>query len=153
MSHHLKNKSAYPEAVVRAVEPEDYQTLQAIYAQRGAYYGTLQLPFPSAQMWKDRVSKPPAGSHMLVACVEDVPVGNIGLITISNPRRRHTGHIGMGVHDDFAGRGVGELLLQAVIDIADCWLNLMRLELSVFSDNQRAVRLYERTGFEVEDNG
>ena len=150
MPNHPKNTSAYPEAVVRAVEPDDYEALKTIYAQRGVYYGTLQMPFPSAQMWKERIGKPPPGSHMLVACVDDLPIGNIGLITNSNPRRSHSGHIGMGVHDDFAGRGIGELLVEAVIDIADNWLNLMRLELSVFVDNHRAVSLYQRTGFEVE---
>ncbi len=40
--------------------------------------------------------------------------------------------------------------MQAVLDIADNWLNLTRLELTVFADNERAVRLYTRTGFEVE---
>jgi len=37
-----------------------------------------------------------------------------------------------------------------VIDLADRWLNLKRLELQVWSDNHRAIALYERFGFERE---
>ena len=132
---------------IRAAEPEDYNAVQAIYAQPGAYFGTLQMPYPSAQLWRDRLSQPRPGAHMLVACANDNPVGNIGLNPELNPRRRHSGHIGMGVHDDYVSRGIGQLLLDAVIEIADQWMNLSRLELTVYEDNDRAVRLYERNGF------
>jgi putative acetyltransferase len=40
--------------------------------------------------------------------------------------------------------------MQAAIDLADNWLNLTRLELEVYSDNETAVHLYERFGFERE---
>lgn len=38
----------------------------------------------------------------------------------------------------------------AIIDLADNWLNIGRLELSVYADNARAIGLYERFGFERE---
>ena len=56
----------------------------------------------------------------------------------------------MGVHDDFQGRGVGTALMKAALDLADNWLNLKRVELTVFTDNARAVYLYEKLGFAVE---
>jgi putative acetyltransferase len=146
----LKKESSDSDVVIRAIEPEDYQAIKAIYEQPGAYSGTLQMPFPSAQMWKDRTSKPPPGFHVLVACVDEVPVGHFGLMVKTNPRQRHTGHIGMAVHDDYAGRGIGYSLMQAGLDIADNWLNLSRVELTVYVDNHRAVNLYRRTGFEEE---
>jgi putative acetyltransferase len=34
--------------------------------------------------------------------------------------------------------------------MADRWLNLVRLELEVYTDNEAAIRLYERFGFERE---
>ena len=36
------------------------------------------------------------------------------------------------------------------MDVADNYLMLVRVELEVFTDNQRAIRLYERFGFETE---
>jgi putative acetyltransferase len=56
----------------------------------------------------------------------------------------------MAVRDDWQGKGVGTLLMQAVIDLADRWLNLRRLELDVYTDNEPAVRLYKKFGFEIE---
>ena len=40
--------------------------------------------------------------------------------------------------------------MTALIDAADKWLDLRRIELTVFADNERAIRLYERFGFERE---
>ena len=38
-------------------------------------------------------------------------------------------------------------LLAALLDIADNWLNLKRLQLGVLSDNAPAIYLYEKFGF------
>src|SRR5262249_3421014 len=95
--------------------------------------------------------EPPEGSFQLVACVNDEVVGHIGLHTFPNhPRRRHVGQIGMAVRDDWQGKGVGTALLAAVVELADKWLNLSRLELEVFIDNEPAIRLYKRFGFQME---
>ena len=56
----------------------------------------------------------------------------------------------MGVHDEWQGKGVGTALVEALIDLADRWLNLTRLELSVWTDNEPAIRLYRKFGFETE---
>lgn len=56
----------------------------------------------------------------------------------------------MSVHHEFQGKGVGTALMAACVDLADNWLNLTRLELEVYSDNQAAIHLYERFGFTYE---
>jgi putative acetyltransferase len=53
----------------------------------------------------------------------------------------------MGVHDAWQGRGAGRALLAAALDMADRWLGLTRVELTVYADNLRAIGLYERFGF------
>ena len=58
--------------------------------------------------------------------------------------------LGLGVHSRHHGRGVGRALLEGLLDLADNWLPVVRLELTVFADNERAIALYRRYGFEVE---
>ena len=76
-------------------------------------------------------------------------VGELGLGVCTNPRTRHTGNIGMAVHDDWQGKGIGTALMEAALDLADNWLNLTRIELRVYTDNA-AIALYEKFGFEVQ---
>jgi putative acetyltransferase len=45
---------------------------------------------------------------------------------------------------------VGTALVKAAVDLADNWLHLLRLELTVWADNAVARRLYERHGFVLE---
>ena len=137
--------------VIRRAEPEDFRGLQRIAEQPLAIYGTLQLPYPSAQTWRQRLEQRTANHYGLVACVRDTLVGSLGLhVPEHSPRRSHVGEIGLAVHDQWQGRGIGTALVRAAIDLADRWLNLRRLELTVFADNERALKLYKKFGFEIE---
>jgi putative acetyltransferase len=138
--------------IVRRTEPGDYEAVQRIFTSPNVIRGTLQLPFPSVEMWRKRLAEPPEGFTSLVACVEnDEIVGQLGLHTFpQRPRRHHVGQIGMAVRDDWQGKGVGTALMKVAIDMADNWLNLTRLELGVFVDNTPGIRLYEKFGFNIE---
>jgi len=52
--------------------------------------------------------------------------------------------------DDWQGKGAGTALMQAAVDLADNWLNLLRLELEVYADNEPAIKLYQKFGFMAE---
>ena len=136
---------------IRRSEPEDYLAIQRVHSQPKAISGTLQLPLPSASMWRKRLTEQPDNLYGLVACVNDELVGSLGLRVLTDtPRRRHVGTVGMAVHDKWHRRGIGSALLDAAIDLADRWFNLLRLELTVYTDNVPAIRLYEKFGFEIE---
>lgn len=136
---------------VRRTEPSDYAAVHDIFAGAQAVWGTLQLPFPSVEQWRKRLAEPPDGLYSLVACADGEVVGQLGLHTAPHsPRRRHAAQIGVAVRDDWQGKGVGTGLMQAAVDLADKWLNLERLELEVYTDNEAAVRLYKKFGFVVE---
>jgi putative acetyltransferase len=136
---------------IRRAEPDDYSAVYDMFATPGVFSGTLQLPYPSREQWRQRLAETSDSYFNLVAVVNDRVVGMIGVETFpTRPRRRHAGRIGICVHDEWQGKGVGAALMQAGIDLADNWLNLMRLELEVYSDNEAAIRLYERFGFTYE---
>ena len=135
---------------IRRVEPGDYQAVCAVHAQPNVLAGTLQLPFPSEEAWKERLAKFGERDYGLVACVEGEIVGMLSLQVSTRLRRAHVGDLGMAVHDKWAGKGVGSALIKAAIDLADKWLNLTRLELTVYTDNEPALHLYKKLGFEIE---
>lgn len=92
--------------------------------------------------------------HVLVAEVEESGtkkvVGIISLHVNKNPRARHAASIGVMVHRDYQGMGIGRALFNKILDLADNWLMLVRIELGVFKDNERAIKLYKSLGFEIE---
>lgn len=95
--------------------------------------GTLQLSLQSVERTRNYLAEPPGGSYVLVAVTDGEVIGNLDLRThLDNPRRRHVGGIGMAVRDDWQGRGIGTALMEAALDLADSWLDLRRIELTIY---------------------
>jgi L-phenylalanine/L-methionine N-acetyltransferase len=137
--------------VVRRAEPGDAEAIHQTFLGPRVIAGTLQLPYPSVEMWRRRLAEFPAEDCLLVATIDAEVVGNLALHAASkSPRRRHVGNIGMAVRDDRQGRGIGSTLLRAAIELADGWLNYQRLELWVYVDNLAALHLYRKFGFAIE---
>jgi putative acetyltransferase len=134
---------------VRGREPGDIEAITEIFNCPGVIAGTLQLPHRSVESRRSWF-EPRPGAHNLVAEIDGRVVGAAGLHVEQTPRRGHAAGIGLGVHDDFQGHGVGTALIAAILDLAFNWLGLCRIELTVYADNAAAVRLYQRFGFEIE---
>jgi putative acetyltransferase len=150
MSRHdaQERSMATPGIEIRATRPDDAAGLAALHDLPGFRFGTLQLPFRTEADVRRRLDGPGLALS-LVAVAGGELVGNAGLERFEE-RRAHAGAIGMGVHDSWAGRGIGTRLLGALVEHADRWLGLRRLELTVYSDNAAALALYRRFGFAVE---
>jgi putative acetyltransferase len=146
---------------IRRMEPSDYVGVAATMSTPRAMAGTLQLPIPSLDAWRERLAKSPdPGGFSIVAEVRVEPgaerfeiVGNLGLnLTAASRslRRRHVADLGMSVRDDWQGRGIGTAMMRAALERADRWMGVLRIELTVFTDNAAAIALYRRHGFVVE---
>lgn len=138
------------EIQVRRTEPSDARSVKEIYECPNAFRGTLQLPHPSLDLWEKRLTHVPEHVYSYVALYQGEVIGNLGLEVCVNPRRRHVASLGMGVKDNFAGKGVGSALLQTAVDLCDNWINIKRLELTVYTDNEQAINLYKKFGFQIE---
>jgi putative acetyltransferase len=135
---------------IRAFEMDDWQQVAELWRQPEVVWGTLQLPYQSLDDLHRRLENPPEHLHRLVAVTDDGNVIGLLGLEVGHGRRSHTGYIGMMVHPSFHNQGIGSALMQAAIDLAECWLNLSRIELTVYTDNPAAVHLYEKFGFQIE---
>ncbi|MGX7707750.1 GNAT family N-acetyltransferase [Methylobacterium sp. Gmos1] len=134
---------------LRAMRDSDLADLVEMYNQPAFRDGTLALPYESHEAVKAWATpRSPRDLH-LVAEAEGRAVGAAALRPFYG-RRAHAGEFWLGVNEAFAGRGIGSKLLAAIIDTAENWLNVTRIEMTVFVDNSRAIALYQRFGFEIE---
>jgi L-phenylalanine/L-methionine N-acetyltransferase len=139
--------------IVRRSQPSDAADFARIMGDPHVYPGLLQLPMSSEAMWRKRLEDGATATHgdlLLVAELAGRVVGTAGLHFAPQLRRRHCAHIGISVEPAVQRQGVGSALMQAMCDYADNWANLLRLELTVFTDNLDAIALYERFGFQLE---
>jgi putative acetyltransferase len=137
-----------PELTIRARAASDWQEIAALVALPKVCFGTLRLPYTNPEETRRWLEKSSEGTS-IVATLDGKIVSTAG-ITQYKGRRSHAGGIGLCVHDDFHGRGIGSAMLAALIDAADNWLNLRRLELTVYVDNDAAIALYKKFGFTIE---
>ena len=112
-------------------------------------HGNPAAPYPTLEKTRAWLEKLDSSKVAIAAVVGDILVG-FGILSRGLLRRAHTATISVGVHDAWHGRGVGSALIVEMLDLADQWLGLRRVELNVFTDNQAAIALYRKYGFEVE---
>ena len=114
----------------------------------------LQLPYVTEAHWRQRILDMPSGAGsaelFLVAERDGDVVGHAGLTPVPGVRRRHAMGMGMSVAAHAQGQGVGRTLIEAVLDWADHWAQVLRIELTVYTDNERAIALYRGFGFQQE---
>ena len=136
---------------IRPTEPRDAAGTAALRRMPGVFETTLGLPSYRNVDSDTFLSKLGPNDHHFVAVLEDgTIIGTAVLYVEANPRMRHVGGVALMIHADYQNAGVGTALLKTLLDLADNWLMLVRVELTVFADNERAIHLYEKLGFEKE---
>jgi putative acetyltransferase len=132
---------------IRARETSDAAAIAALMNLPGVRRGTLRVPFVPIDFAETWVGHPCAAA--LIAERDKHVIGTTAL-TRSTGRQAHTGSILLFVHDAHTNTGVGHALLTEVLDLSDKWLGLRRISLTVNADNQTAIHLYRKFGFEIE---
>lgn len=84
-----------------------------------------------------------------IARSDDQVIGWCDIVRQPFDGMRHAGALGIGVLEDYRGRGIGKQLMQATLAAA-ADAGITRIELEVFAPNTTAIALYKRFGFEVE---
>jgi putative acetyltransferase len=135
--------------VIRPVRIEDAEALWTIARQQGVIETTMALPSLRLEQRIKSLQELSEHDHYMVAEQAGQIAGIAGL-TVGTGRLRHSGHLFIYVATQYQGQSIGSQLMQTLLDLADQWLLLRRVELTVLTENEGAKRLYERFGFVVE---
>lgn len=150
----LKGGGAMPSYTIRAIKVEDAADINEMRRMDGVRENTLGIISERQSRSEEFIKSLSDNDHLLVAEVIEQGktkiVGVVGLNVSGNQRLRHSGSIGLMVHRDYQGQGIGTTMMKKILDLADNWLMLVRVELTAFIDNERAVKLYQAVGFQIE---
>jgi RimJ/RimL family protein N-acetyltransferase len=89
-------------------------------------------------------------SMIAVALLDEEIVGSIVLRGGERIRVKHVGEIGVSVRKPYWGLGIGKFLLEYLIEWAEGTGIIRKINLKVRTDNENAIKLYEKYGFKKE---
>jgi L-phenylalanine/L-methionine N-acetyltransferase len=136
--------------LIRPVRLSDAEDINEMSRQTEVRANTLALNTETLLVTEAFLRNIGNDDHILVAETDGKVIGMIGLHLFKRARQRHMASLGMMVRTEYQGKGIGKKLMENILDLADNWLMLVRIELDVIEDNERAIRLYRSFGFEVE---
>lgn len=141
-------QAAITEVTIRAAEPADAAAVSALLGRLGTVEGTLQVPdMPVASRLEVLQRIEPRDCKLVAVAGSDV-VGTASLHSAGlNLRRAHVRSLGIAIAPEWQGRGVGRRLLARLLDWADNWGGVLRIELHAHADNEKAMALYRSLGF------
>ncbi len=138
--------------IIRPASNNDADAVYNLLHSEGMQYYLSVMPDESRDLFKEKFYN--VNSNILKFVAEEVSSGKniIGYaeLTVGELRLRNRAYLFMIVNPDNQRSGVGSKLYDVIIDVADNWLKLVRIEFSVYTDNFNAIEFFERRGFEKE---
>lgn len=131
---------------VREVKLEDFKEISKIRKMSGVIENILATKDEDEELMEQRIMNRGENQYWYVAEYEGKVIGLGILMNHGNIRKRHVAAITLMVNSNYHNKGVGSLLMKNLIDLSKR-LNIIRLELSVFRDNYKAINLYNKFGF------
>ncbi len=86
----------------------------------------------------------------LLAYVDQTLAGTLSCASSNRSRLIHVGEFGITVPRAFWGQGIGDALMDAMLDWARASGIIKKINLKVRTDNLPAIKLYKKKGFEIE---
>lgn len=86
---------------------------------------------------------------MIGAFINDELAGNAGISCVRDfIKLKHRATFGISIKQKYWNNGIGNALIKEIIEQAK-QIGYEQIELGVFSDNEKAIALYKKHGFEV----
>lgn len=116
------------------------------FIQRASSRGPLANE-GEVNLWLDGIIAP---KKFEVVAISDQQLVAFGGLYVHGDLLDHCGSLMLGVCEKAQGRGIGSTLLAILLATAKLRANLLKVQLTVFTDNTLAIRLYRAFGFQFE---
>ena len=145
------------DVIVRPAQPADAEKVieyvQQLAEEPGVYIALSPGEFNITPEEERQTFLDMAASDNSLFLVAEVDGQIIGTLTCRGGHRlatRHVASIGLSVARGWRRQGIGSQLMEHLIDWAESSGVVTRIELDVFAQNEPAIQLYKKYGFEVE---
>ena len=138
--------------ILRAIEREDLPIFVRWFNDPEVrQYLAMYMPMSMAEeeKWFERQLEDQDGRIFAIETEDGVHIGNIGLHSFDWKNRKAFLGIVIGERE-YWGQGYGSDAIRALLGFAFSEMNLHRVYLTVYDYNERAIRCYERCGFQHE---
>ena len=119
------------------------ETDYLLFGQEG-----VPMTVEQEEAFLEKVNKTPY-SRMFVVKDDHQIIGNCYIHANPRDRIKHKAEIAISVLKAYWGKGVGYLLMKSLLDYANQTSFIETLYLEVISENERAIKLYEKFGFKT----
>ena len=133
---------------IRTYRPSDKEGLVSMY--EGLSKESLRWSMPPYNRERiERMTSDLENRIIVLGLDGERVVGHLQISLATNARFRGTGELFIYLHQDFQNAGLGAALMTGGIAQART-RRVHRVELTVVAENHRAIRLYEKVGFQRE---
>jgi RimJ/RimL family protein N-acetyltransferase len=111
--------------------------------------GEMKISLEQEEMFIENANQQDNALMALVIHDESI----IGCVTFTGgikPRLRHIGEMGISILEPYWGKGIGEKMIDYLVDWSKQTGIIRKIDLKVRADNVRGLNLYKKTGFVVE---
>ena len=150
-------KASHEEILIREARVEDAEIILAysrkLLSEEGHNAPFAQGEFSRTIQQQAEIQKnfeTEENSLQLLAFMDDTMIGEINCIGFKRIPLRHVTVLSMSVDSQFRGRGIGAILMEAMISWVEENNLIKRVELYTFANNIPAHGLYKKFGFEQE---
>ncbi len=141
------DRTAVPETVIRHVQPDDLPRVLRYFEGLSADSRSRFYPRPFDEAHARHIVESTDGKdNVRLVAVEDDEI--VGYCYFECRGEGADGHVGLGIIDRAQNRGLGQRLMTALTQEARR-LGKPGLELCVFKDNARALRVYTKAGYVI----
>jgi RimJ/RimL family protein N-acetyltransferase len=104
------------------------------------------ITLENEKVWINNLNENPQ-SNVLIAELDNQIAGLLFFIPNIKIKNAHTGEVGISVHPNFQGMGIGRVLLETLLAWAKGNAIIEKVYLNVFATNKHAIKLYKDLGF------